>query len=494
MNEPIVVTGQGAIRGIRRGGVRAFLGVPYAAAPVGERRFQLPEPHEPWSAVRDATQPGPSAPQFMRGFPQVEVTPLVGSGWARGDDFLSANVWAADDEAAGRPVMVFIHGGAWVLGSKDAPVSDGSAFARSGVVCVAVNYRLGVEGFLPMSGGPSNLGLHDQLAALRWVQENARAFGGDPANVTVFGESAGAMSIACLLASPLSRGLFRRAIIESGHGSMVRPLDVALRLTRKMSKLLGVTPDVAGFRSRSFEQCIAAVDKVQRPTTRVNLRDAQGREPAFGLSRFLPVYGDDVLPEPPLAALAKGAGREVDLLIGTNREEMNLYFIPTGVRRKIGRLLSWFLLRRCEPRANAVLKAYGMGQAGRRPGDAFTEALHDLVFRLPARRYAQAHQGRTHFYEFDWRSPACGGELGACHGLELPFVFDTLATCTGANGIAGTAPPQALADRIHRLWVDFARGVEPGWPAYEGGRRAVYRLEQATAVTEPELAASTVWP
>jgi para-nitrobenzyl esterase len=231
---------------------------------------------------------------------------------------------------------------------------------------------------------------------------------------------------------------------------------------------------------------------VQRPTTRLDMRNADGREPAYGLSRFLPVFGDDVLPASPLALLAQGAGADVELLIGTNREEMNLYFVPTGIRRKLPKWLAWYLLRKVEPQARPVLKAYGMGSPGRRAGDAFTEALHDLVFRLPARRYADAHRGRRYFYEFDWRSPACSGELGACHGLELPFVFDTLATCSGPNGIAGTDPPADLATRIHVLWVRFAQGQGLPWRSYDERTRQVHLLWQAETRTDADLPAAAV--
>jgi para-nitrobenzyl esterase len=491
--EPIAATRQGKVRGLRAGGIRRYLGVPYAAPPVGELRFCVPRPPAAWEHVRDATQPGPNAPQFQRDFPAVDVLPLVGGGWVPGDDYLTLNVWCPDDDAQGRPVMVFIHGGAWVIGSKDAPVSDGSAFARSGMVCIGINYRMGIDGFLPIAGAPTNLGLRDQLFALQWVQANAAAFGGDAANVTVFGESAGAMSIANLIASPLSQGLFRRAIIQSGHGSIVRPLDVAQRLTARVAKMLGVTPDVAGFRACSPEQCIKAIEKAQLPTTRIDLRDRHGREPAFGLSRFLPLFGDDVLPQHPLQALAQGAGADVELLIGSNREEMNLYFVPTKIRRWMFRPLAAWLVGKSEPKARAVLRAYGMG-AGRRTGDAFTEALHDLVFRLPARRYAAAFRGRKHCYEFEWRSPACDGQLGACHGMELPFVFDTLATVTGPKGLGGPAPPQELADRMHRLWVSFARSGELPWPQYDAARRAVYQLARGEWIADPDMPAASLVP
>jgi para-nitrobenzyl esterase len=486
----IATTEAGKVAGELTGGIVRFLGIPYAAPPVGRLRFQLPVQHWAWDGIRDATRPGPNAPQPPRAAAlPIDLDPLVGAGWSKGDDFLTVNVWTPDPAAKGLPVMVFIHGGAFVGGCSDAAVNDGAAFARSGVVCMAINYRMGLEGFAPMEGAPTNLGLRDQIAALEWVQRNAHAFGGDPANVTVFGESAGGMSIANLVASPPAQGLFRRAIVQSGHGSMVRPIAVQQQVTAAMARILRVPPTADGFGSRSVEECLAAQAAVSNPRFKLDLRDAAGREPTYGLSRFLPVYGDDVLPERPLDALAKGVGKDIEVLIGTNREEMNLYFVPTGVRAKLPWFMAGWMLGRVEPRAKPALKAYGLGRKGVRAGDALTEAMHDLVFRLPARWFADAHQGRTHFYEFDWRSPAFGGRLGACHGLELPFVFDTLATCTGVQGIAGTEPPQALADRMHGLWTRFARDGSLPWPEYSAGERQVYSIQDGAAAPDAPMPA-----
>ena len=477
----------GIVRGFRRGPVRYFLGLHYAQAPVGVRRFAHPEPVGPWTGEYDASRPGPIAPQRIRPFPGLDVAILVGDGTPRGDDHLALNVWSPA-EAEDRPVMVFIHGGGFVAGSKDAAVQDGATFARDGVVCVAINYRLGIEGFLPIPGVPTNLGLRDMITALRWVRDNIAAFGGDPANVTVFGESAGAMAIADLIASPLAKGLFARAIVQSGHGAMVRDRTVAQRLVKKLAAIMKVTPDAAGFRSVDVEAALDAAQAVSLPTARIDLRDARGYEPVFGISRFVPVFGDDVLPVHPVAALEGGAGADVDLLIGTNAEEMNLYWVPTGVKAKIGRLLAWFVLRKSLPRAWRALKAYGMGK--RPPGDVFADTTSDLVFRWPARVYAAAHRGRTHMYEFDWRSPMFDGKLGAAHGMELPFVFDTLAVATGPEGIVGSAPPQDLADRIHALWVRFATDGSLPWPEFDADTRQVYQLARGETVSEAVMPAT----
>jgi para-nitrobenzyl esterase len=500
MGSAEVIIESGRIRGEVTDGITRFLGVPYAAAPVTERRFAAPVPHASWNGIRDATTAGPNAPQSPRPFPRLNMSPLIGSGWRRGDDYLSANIWgpseaipaaasaaeagarrgsAAGNAAtgAGLPVAVFIHGGAWIAGDKDAPVHDGTGFARSGVVCVAINYRLGIEGFLALPGAPINLGLRDQIAALEWVRRNAHSFGGDPDNVTVFGESAGAMCIANLIASPLAVGLFRRAIVQSGHGSMVRSAESATRLVEALAAKLGILSTVEGFRGRSIEHCLTALEEVSQPGA-LDLRDAQGRDPTYGLTRFLPVYGDDVLPEHPLTSLARGAGANVDLLIGTNREEMNIYLVPTGVVQSLTRESALAALRTVDPYAEAVFEEYRAQQPDASPGKIYARVLTDLVFRLPARQFAAAHQGPTYCYEFAWRSPALNGELGACHALELPFVFDTLACCTGANGIAGTCPPQTFADTVHGLWVDFMHGRPMPWPNHDAPSRHVHLLTE----------------
>ncbi|MCL6739803.1 carboxylesterase family protein [Sphingomonas sp. RB56-2] len=484
-------TAAGWVQGFCRDGICRLLGIPYAAPPSGENRFREPQPVEPWEGVRDATRPGPSSYQKLRAFPEIDIVPLIGDGLERGEDFLALNIWAPQD-ASDRPVMVWIHGGGFVVGSKDAPISDGTSFARSGVVCVAINYRLGIDGFLPIPGIPTNLGLRDMLAALKWVQDNIAQFGGDPANVTVFGESAGAMAIANLVASPLAEGLFRRAIVGSGHGRMVRNIQIAQRLVRKLARILKIEPTADGFRTISPERGWAAMEKVSKPFPGIDLRDEEGHEPVFGISRFVPVYGDDVLPEKPVDLLNKGVGKDIDLLIGTNSEEMNLYFVPTKVRTRIPSFLAKWLVGKSHPDARTALKSYGLGE--KKAGHAMTDAMTDMVFRWPARSFAEAHRGRTHFYEFDWRSPACGGELGACHGMELPFVFKTLDVAKGPHGIAGEDPPEALADRIHQLWVDFATDGSLPWPEFDARNRNVHLLGSDETIHEPVMPAAALIP
>jgi para-nitrobenzyl esterase len=296
------------------------------------------------------------------------------------------------------------------------------------------------------------------------------------------------------LASPLADGLFKRAIIESGHGSMVRELHVARRLAARLARILRIPATRDGFASVDFDRAWRAMEKVSRPIGGVDLRDSGGYEPVYGISRFIPVHGDDVLPQKPLAALAEGAAKDVDLLIGTNAAEMNLYFVPTKVRARIPGFMARWLLAKSHPRAKAALRAYGLGENGKKAGHAMAEAMSDLVFRWPARQFAAAHKGKTYMYEFDWHSPACGGELGAAHGMELPFVFKTLQTASGPRGLVGENPPQELADRIHKLWVGFATDGSLPWPEFEAEQRQVHLLAADKTIGEPPMPAAAFVP
>lgn len=476
---------QGEIQGRRQGAVRAFLGLPYAAPPVGPLLFAAPQPPVSWTGVRRADRPTATAPQPDFSVPRLDMTAVAAAGWVRGDDYLALNVWTPD-EAKALPVMVYIHGGGGAVGSKDIAVFDGGGFARSGVICVTINYRLGVQGYLPVPGAPTNLAMRDMIAALKWVKANIPSFGGDPGNVTVFGESGGAMNVSALVASPLAEGLFRRAIIQSGHGSSVYALSAARRIVDRIAAVLKVTADVEGLGSVDAETLLKAQTKVTG-LGGIDMRDETGFDPGLGLGRFNVVYGDDVMPLPPLQALAAGAGRSVEVLIGATAEEANLWFIPSHLQWLLPGFAAKWMLGKIMPRATEALRAYGLGRPGQRGGTVLNRTLTDLAFRWPVRQFAQAHQGRTHVYEFEWRSPACRGKLGACHGLDLPFVFDNLAVATGPRGAAGRNPPQELATRVHRLWAGFATNGHLPWAEFDATRQHVYCLHAGQVVQAPSL-------
>ncbi|WP_243787682.1 carboxylesterase/lipase family protein [Saccharopolyspora gloriosae] len=481
MPDPIVPTTSGRVRGHHRGEVARFHAVPYAAAPVGRLRFAAPQPAPAWDGIRDATRPATIPPQAPGAeLDDLDLSPLRGPDWDGGHDYLTVEVSTPDPAAGGLPVLVFVHGGAFISGTGSAPLYDGAAFARSGAVLMTINHRLGAEGFAPI--GATNVGLRDQLAALRWVRQNAAAFGGDPGNVTVFGQSSGAMSIADLLGSPLLGGLVDRAIVQSGHTGMTRGLDAGSRLTEALAQQLSIPASTDAFRGVELERLLAAQTAISAPGHGPDLRDEHGHDPSFGLSAFLPLHGDDVLPQPPGDAVAAGSATGVDVLVSTCRDEMSLYSAPTGAADALTDELAVATLATSHPAAAEVLQSYGLG---RRPaGAVLTEALTDLVFRLPAREFAARHRdagGRTHVAEFTWRSPRFGGRLGACHGLELPFVFHNLHVATGPHGLLGESPDAELADTLHRAWVSFAATGDPGWPDHHDDHVFIAGPDPATA-------------
>jgi para-nitrobenzyl esterase len=494
MSNPVIALADGAVEGLLIGGVRRFLSVPYAAPLTDERRFRAPEPVVLWQGVRDATKAGPCAPQNEPKTLEIDTEALMGKPSADGPDYLTLNIFTPGGEPEKRPVMLFIHGGSFVAGSKDAPVYDGSAFARDGVVCVAINYRVGIEGFLPIPDVPTNLGLRDMIAAMRWVRDNIAAFGGDPGNVTLFGESGGAWCIAALMTSPLTKGLFHRVICQSGHVLLSRDNALMQRLVDRLAKKLRIKPTREAFVAVARDKLLAAQDWVMKPSFWFDMRDERGRDPSFGITRFMPVHGDDVLPVSTIEALRQGAGEEIQLLIGTTSEEARLFFVPGNAMGKIRRWMAVLFLKKAFPEARAALRAYGFDAKGAKAGEVLTRAMTDLMFRWMTRRTAELHRGTAHVYEFDWRSPAIKGQLGAAHAVELPFVFDTLEVAKGADGLVGEAPPQELADSIHALWIRFATEGELPWPPYEPQTRMVYSLTRRMAEHEPVMPAAVFLP
>jgi len=482
----------GTLLGKRLNGIDIYKGVSYAQPPVNDLRFEKPQPVIPWHGTREAFSPGASAPQLSASYPRLDMPPIVGNGWQKGSDYLTLNIWAPTN-AVNCPVMVWIHGGAFAIGNKDAAVYDGSEFARSGVICVAINYRLGIEGFIPIPGAPTNLGLRDMIAALQWVQENVGYFGGDVKNVTIFGESAGGISISTLVASPLTAGLFKRAIIQSGNGSLVLPLAIAQRTVDKIAELLHIPPNVQAFRQKTYEECLAVQAKVTKMGA-VNLNDANGFNPLVGMSSLAPVYGDDVLPEHPLKLLAKGAGKSVEMLIGTNAEELSFWFAPIYFDILLPKFVARWLLKHVIPDASGILEVYGSNDRHQHGGKVLERVLTDLAFRWPARQYAAAHQGQTHVFEFDWSSNACNGKLGACHGVDMPFVFKTLSVASGPRGMAGMNPPQELADRIHGIWVRYATDGFLPWQPFNTHERQVHQLWQDKTIFEEVMPAAKFIP
>lgn len=484
-----VTTAQGVVCGRRQDGCTAFLNIPYAAPPTGAARFAPPTPHEPWEGVRDATEHGPTAPQAARRLGDIDLAAYFGDGWHRGEDYLTVNVWTPDPVATGLPVMVFVHGGGFAAGSGRAPLYDGSAFARDGVVLVTVNYRLGIAGFLDVPGAPANRGLLDVVAALRWVRENIAGFGGDPGNVTLFGQSAGATVVGGVLATPEAAGLVRRAVIQSGSGLGAFSTEQASRVTRAAAELLGIRADADAFARVPDDRLVWTATRLAG----LDLRTGEDIDPLLGLSPF-----SLVMDTQPADAIA---GTEADLLIGTNTEEGNLYLVPSG------RYATSTAADADAVAAQAHRDPVRLGQVYRAERPNATDAqiraaiLGDGLFGAGSWAMSEAHarysRAGTFAYEFAWRSPAFGGELGATHATELPFVFGA----TGLPGVHGPkrllgegTPPPALTTAMHGGWIRFARTGDPGWPPYDHVRRATMRFgHDSELVDDPRGPECRAW-
>ncbi|CAN5124527.1 carboxylesterase family protein [soil metagenome] len=486
-------TPDGVVQGVVSGGVRCWYSLPYAAPVTPERRFQKPQPVERWAGVRDASAPGATTPQSTPpAFEDMDVTALYGPT-VEGPDFLTLNVFSPTEDKTAVPVMLFIHGGSFISGGKDVPLYDGRGLARDGVVCVVINYRLGIEGFLPIPDVPTNLGLRDMIAAMTWVRDNIAAFGGDPGNVTLFGESGGGCCVSVLMTSPLAQPFFQRAIVQSGHGMISRDISRMQKVVKRIAKKAGIPATREGFLSKSTRELLDVQAWVMKLSLFLSMRDKDGRDPGFGMTRFQPVHGDDVLPMNTAEALKNGAGRQIDLLIGATTDEVNAFTAPGNAAAKIKAWQAPLLVGVGMPRARQALKAYGLGQKGSSAGEVMTRALTDLMFRWPTRRMAEMH-GRAHVFEFDWPSPALNGRLGAAHAVDVPFVFDTLEVASGPRNFLGPNPPQALSDSIRALWVRFARDGFAPWPSYSPDTRLVYSLTRQVAAPEAIMPAAAFLP
>ncbi|WEH14610.1 carboxylesterase family protein [Streptomyces sp. VNUA24] len=464
---PVVRTPYGAVRGVYeyrdQGGngdgrgerIAVFRGIPYAAPPFGPRRFRPPAPPEPWTGVREAVAfgPTPAKPPYSEAFARRLSDPVV-----PGDDCLNLNVWTPDPRPGARlPVMVWIHGGALTRGSSAVPVYDGAAFARDGVVLVSLNYRLGVEGYGLFPDAPPNLGLRDQLAALEWVRESVGAFGGDPDRVTLAGQSAGAISVGALLAVPRARGLFRRAVLQSGPPEAL-DRDKVRRMVRRMATRLKVPATAEAFAAVERSALVEAQAEVGRLSSPVL------GGPAFGI-----VVDGELLPTDPLEALTEhGAAPGTDLLMGWTRDEHRLWLVPGGLQERVDRLGAVALAGararcRCGPE---LPRGYRDLHPDMGTADLVGRLVTDHLLRVPLHRVADARLGQAHSYLYEFAWPSGVPALGSCHALELGFVFDTGDT-PASTKLAGENPPRDLAAAMHTAWVRFATEGTPGWPAWD---------------------------
>ncbi len=508
--DKIVTVAGGRVRGVQRGDVWSFSGIPYAQAPEGALRWRPPQPPRSWDGVRDASSFGPIAPQSLS-VPGIASPAELDGSERQSEDCLSLNIWTPDvpetsSPASRCPVMVWIHGGGYTGGSASNFVYRGGELVRQGdVVVVTCNYRLGALGFLghrelrDPDGFIGNWGLHDQVAALRWVRDHIAQFGGDPANVTVFGESAGGFSVSALMGTPGAAGLFRRAIVESG-GVHVHTVEEAERTADRLVAALGVAAC-----DRSTLESVPAADLVAA-TAVVGKRIP---DPGMIPLPFLPVVDGLFLPQHPLTAIEHGAASGVDLLIGTNRDELTLFGLGDPSLLELDAASLPFLVKHAAPDmpTEELIETYRQARLDRSetvdPRALWWAMGTDDVFRWRSLQLAAAQgaQGaQTFVYLFEWESPALGGMLGSCHALEVPFVFGAVGH-PAVQLFTGSGPEvDTLSALMQHAWLAFAHTGDPShqalgpWPTWDPTTRSTMVFgHQSGAVDGPRNTELSLW-
>jgi para-nitrobenzyl esterase len=470
----IIETANGRLMGARAGGILSFKGIPFGKPPIGQLRWRLPEPALPWAGVRDATAFGPACPQAPT---QIEAIAGRSIG-EQSEDCLYLNVWTPACDAAKRAVMVWIHGGAFVFGAGSQSIYNGEKLATRDVVVVTINYRLAAFGFLDLSDatdgklpGSGNEGLADQILALDWVKRNISEFGGDPDNVTVFGESAGGMSIGALLAIQPARGLFHKAIPQSGAAHIGNERELASRAASAMLETMGLSRTDA---AKALDVPHGAIVKSQ---ISVLAGAREGKNPyKLGRLPFQPVIDGVLLQGRPIDAMRAGAAAGIPILTGTTREEWRLFSsADPRLRFLSAKGFTERMTRLAREHAPPILSAYAEGS----PFARFNAVMTDKTFAIPATRLAEAQSSfaPAYLYRFDWSSPLFGGFMGSCHGLELGFVFGTYKDSI-ARVFFGTGPAtDQLSQAMMESWTAFAKTGNPAttttgdWPAYDPSSR-----------------------
>jgi para-nitrobenzyl esterase len=494
---PVAETTSGKIRGRAIDGVNAFKGVPYGASTGGRNRFMPPRKPEPWAGMRDALDWAGHAPQFpssLKQRPELSALPGPRDTVPESEDCLTLNLWTrALNDGAKRPVMVWYHGGAFAFGSANMPRLDGTSLAaRHDVVVVTVNQRLNILGHLHLAdlGGEGfatsgNAGTLDMLAALQWVRENIERFGGDPGNVTIFGQSGGGGKVSTLLAMPAARGLFHRAIVMSGAAIRLTERERAGKLAEAVLKQLGLTRlRLDDLQTLPFERLIAAIgpakEMVGPPASRFDRYD------------FGPVVDGAVLPGQPFDPAAPDISADIPVLVDGVKDEMAIYLAPDD--KVWERTLSEDELhaRVAEVAGDAtdrVIATYRRLYPGANPAERLIATLTDSNFRIRtltlAERKAAKSRAPVWLYSFDWETPVFGGRLKAFHALDVPFVFETI-DLVGSTDRGPVA--HDLARRVSATWATFARTGRPDnpaiphWPAYTLAERATLILDRECRV------------
>lgn len=478
---PIATTALGTLQGLADQGVATFRAVPYAQPPVGALRFAEPAPAAPWPGTRDATQHGPIAPQIPS-----RLAPAMGDyRLPMDEDCLTLTIWTPAPDAARRPVLVWLHGGAWVSGAGSLAWYDGARLAREGgMVVVGVNYRLGALGWLKHPALPADdLGMLDQLEALRWVASHIASFGGDPGCVTVMGQSAGAANIGRLLMDARARPLFHRAILQSGgFGRPPLARAEAEAIGAEVLRAAGLDPDAADIADRlravKVEALLAATGKVAQARARF----AETNPP------FMPTTPEPITQAELFAGIARGAaGKQV--LIGATHDEIHAFFASNPAMANPDWTASAQRFAALAKRADAMER-----YKARRPGGSLMDWLADVVsdhtFLWPTMRLASALADAgvaTQAFQFDWAPQ--GSKFRACHCIELPFVFGSFAAWPDAGMLKGgdAAEMDGLSAAMRAAWCAFARSGDAStaalpWPRYDTARRLTMVLDACCEV------------
>ena len=491
----IVATTSGRVQGTAEGSVFVFKTIPYAASTAGANRFLRPQPCPAWTGVRACTDFTGRAPQAgLRPPTRPELENFSGAAdpSPETEDCLTVNVWTPGcEDTAKRPVMVWFHGGAFAYGNANSPRTHGHRLAaQNDVVVVTVNQRLNIFGHLDLSGVggeafrlSGNAGTLDMVAALEWVRDNIAAFGGDAGNVTIFGESGGGAKVSTLLAMPRAKGLFHRAIIQSGAAVRLRTRERALALTECVVRHLGVSG--AALQSVPVAHLLAAVDPAQKAL-------GPSAAPLFDRYPFGPVVDGDVLPSQPFDPVASDVCADVPLIIGDMKTE-TANFLAVVDRVWDRTLTDAELRQRVDAIAGAhggrVAEMYGQLYPEMNPAERLIAITTASNFRIRslvlAQNRADLKRGSVWMYSFEWETPVLGGRLMAPHAMDVPFVFDTL-DLTNATG--GDADAQVLAGTMSSVWAAFARNGRPdhaaipAWPAYDGEHRATLLLDKVCRI------------
>ena len=496
MSEALVQTLYGKVQGVQEGTVSSWKGIPYAQPPLGALRFRPPHPPKAWSDIRQATQFGPVAMQ------PSTIEKLAGRRLAMSEDCLTLNIWSPGADDQRRPVLVWIHGGGFEIGSGS--FHNGTPIAAHGdVVVVTLNYRLGALGFLHLAelgsetyAASGNCGLLDQVAALQWVRDTIAAFGGDPQRVTVFGESTGAMSIATLLALPAAQGMFQRAILQSGAAQTVRSSTSATTTARDFLKILGVRPEsLSTLEQTPAERLVEAAS---------SLPDWRGTTGAGDTIHFTPVIDGVILPQHPLQAIASGVAKHIPLVIGTTKDECLFYPFADPSWREADEET---LIQRGKQQVGVTWSEVAPFYLQENPaGQTLLERMLALLtfdhFIFPAIKLAeaQAKQGAPVWvYRFDWHSPLFGG---AAHTVDRLFIWNLVASSLPmVQQMTGDVPERLqLAQQMQGAWIAFARQGDPNtpelptWPSYEPKQRATMLFDrESTIQNDPNAEVRQVW-